>query len=400
MRSAVATLVILVLSCASSAEEHVSISIDRVRDEVRLEIERADGTELLAILHRFSVRAPGFRAIEATSAGIRDVPTPSVETWRGVVLDGERRIGTMAASVEGAQVRAVMVPTSNSEDPAILAIEPQPGSPMHLLTPLGDELATLGAVCGTPSDPLAAALSRVAIGSETDDDRVLELAVDTDFEYYLQRRRRGVVPGIEQIFNAVDLIYQRDIDVPIRLSAVIIRPDQDDPYSATSGGGRLGELQTEWQGPMSGVRRDLAHLISGIDFDGGVVGVAFVGVACSTGAGYGVTQYNGLSFGSVVGVAAHEVGHNFNASHCDGDSDCWIMCSGLGGCGGDLGRFGSRSISSMRAHTAARECLTDTLEPGVFDLPFMDDFDRQPFLDQEKWPVSSKATKRRINDAP
>ena len=91
MRCLVATLLLLFLVPVARAEERVSVSIDRGRDEVRLDVRRSDGTKLLAILRRHSIRAPGFRAIEATRAGTHDVPTPSVQTWRGEVTSNEQR---------------------------------------------------------------------------------------------------------------------------------------------------------------------------------------------------------------------------------------------------------------------------------------------------------------------
>lgn len=389
--------------CGRTPADLVTLDLEWRDDGLSIEVSAEDDVRWRLAVRPHSLRSPGFRVIEATAGGLRDRPAPEMTTYRGEWLDAQgRRLGTIAAGIEGATVRAILLPDAGPDLDAkdLFVIEPNTMGPGHQLKRVEDELALLERWCGTAADP-SVLLRQAAIPKGPDaSDRVLELGVDTDHEYFQPRRRRGVVRSVEQTFNAVDAIYQRDVDVEIRLSAVVVRPDPDGAYSSTTAGGRLAELQNQWQGPLSAVRRDAAHLLSGIDFDGGVIGVAFVGVICSTGAGYGVTQDAGLSFGSVVGVAAHEIGHNFNAAHCDGDADCWIMCSGIGGCGGDISRFGSRSIASMRTHAASRPCLSDTLEPALLTVPFREDFDATPVLDQAVWPLSIAASPRRDGAAP
>jgi hypothetical protein len=75
--------------------------------------------------------------------------------------------------------------------------------------------------------------------------------------------------------------------------------------------------------------------------------------------GYGLSQSRFTTqLASRVGLTSHEVGHNWNASHCDGDSDCRIMCSGLGGCAGSVTSFGTRSISTISSFRDGRSCLS------------------------------------------
>ncbi|MFQ5806245.1 MAG: immunoglobulin domain-containing protein, partial [Phycisphaerae bacterium] len=109
-----------------------------------------------------------------------------------------------------------------------------------------------------------------------------------------------------------------------------------------------------------GVLRDVAHLMTGKDLNGGVIGIAWLGVICNTSQGYGLSQsrFTG-NFTNRVGLTAHEVGHNWDAVHCDGDGDCFIMCSGLGGCAHNVTRFGSRSIGDIVPFRNTRPCLTE-----------------------------------------
>ena len=58
------------------------------------------------------------------------------------------------------------------------------------------------------------------------------------------------------------------------------------------------------------VDHTVAHLLSGLDFDGGTKGYAGVGVACSKTQGTGIDETNYASEFSNGLVLAHEIGHN------------------------------------------------------------------------------------------
>ena len=72
--------------------------------------------------------------------------------------------------------------------------------------------------------------------------------------------------------------------------------------------------------PFSG----LAHLLSGKDFGGpgnNIIGLAYLGTACSRSSGYGINQATFSTAGTSV-LVAHEVGHNMDAEHDPGGSIC------------------------------------------------------------------------------
>ena len=60
------------------------------------------------------------------------------------------------------------------------------------------------------------------------------------------------------------------------------------------------------------------HTHRGFDLNGGTIGIAFIAAICS-GSSVSVTQDGGRSLTSVVVTAAHELGHNFNMFHDDGE---------------------------------------------------------------------------------
>uniref|UniRef100_A0A3B4FF02 ADAM metallopeptidase domain 28 n=1 Tax=Pundamilia nyererei TaxID=303518 RepID=A0A3B4FF02_9CICH len=71
------------------------------------------------------------------------------------------------------------------------------------------------------------------------------------------------------------------------------------------------------------IKHDNAHLISGIDFEGPTVGLAFIGTLCS-GHSVGVVQDHSDAAIAVGATLSHEMGHNLGMDH-DDSSGC--LCS-------------------------------------------------------------------------
>lgn len=112
----------------------------------------------------------------------------------------------------------------------------------------------------------------------------------------------------------------------------------------------------------------LAHLFTGKNLDGSVVGVAYVNAVCSSSA-VGVSQAGNMSSIASL-IAAHEIGHNFGAPH---DNESGSACSGAGNSflmnpsitGSD--QFSSCSLEQMAPVVDKAVCLSD-IEPPV-DIP-------------------------------
>ena len=147
---------------------------------------------------------------------------------------------------------------------------------------------------------------------------------------------QATLDDIERVMNRVDTIYERDCDVTFQLTNIIIRNNPNDPYTTNDAGNLLGQFRSFWNANFNGTRKDLAHLFTGKNLQGGTIGVAFLNAVCNQTLGYGLSEsrFTGNQT-SRAGQTAHEIGHNFNRNHCNGSSDCRIMCASLGGCAGD-----------------------------------------------------------------
>src|SRR5207302_6098735 len=153
--------------------------------------------------------------------------------------------------------------------------------------------------------------------------RVVEIATEADGEYVQAIGGSSAANAdILSVMNQVDAIYRRDIG--LTFSVVFQHTWSDpatDPYT-TSGDpvAMLNEFTNYWNANIPNPRDD-AHLWTGRSL-GGPNGVAWLGVVCrDAAASYGLSDREIIA-PFKIGIPAHEIGHNFNATHCDGVAGC------------------------------------------------------------------------------
>ena len=194
---------------------------------------------------------------------------------------------------------------------------------------LGEWLVN-GPVCGYDQieqpvmgfDPRRAAASDSARGTCT----IIELAMDSDWEY-----TEVVFDGdaVESAAYAVTLaagvseIFSNELTLQLSLGYVRTWADDSDPYDP-NGDDMLNQFGEHWRNEMSGIDRDVAHVLSGRD-NLPYGGVAWGSTLCSYDWGYSVSGYlngsfpyplednNGGNWDLVV--MSHELGHNFGSPH-------------------------------------------------------------------------------------
>ncbi|MDX2145997.1 MAG: PA14 domain-containing protein [Planctomycetota bacterium] len=379
---------------------------------VFVDVPTAEGVRTLALTPT-SVRAAGARLRVERQGAERFEPWPESRTYAGTIVGvpGSR----VAASIIPRSLRqGELVGASRTDEMTLHAVIELPGElarpgagegahrvlfvqPASELTPgafqhgvidlvAGEagvgpknphvvyeaaDLAPVPAQCGGAADvPLARKAGAIATPSSPAPagPQCLEqaqIAFDVDLPYY-QRFNSvpAVVADLENVMNATNLIFARDTGIVHTTTEIIVRTSTD-PYTTTSPGGLLEQFAQYWQANYPNIPRDATHLMTGRELDGNVIGVAYLNAVCYYGYGLSQTLYtNTLSFR--VGLTAHELGHNWGANHCDGDRDCFIMCSGIGGCSGNVGRFGTRSITDARSFRDSVPCLDAA---GPFSTP-------------------------------
>ncbi|KAI5618512.1 zinc metalloproteinase-disintegrin-like brevilysin H2a isoform X2, partial [Silurus asotus] len=119
---------------------------------------------------------------------------------------------------------------------------------------------------------------------------------------------------IFEIVNFVNAVY-KPLNTFIALVGLIVWTDSD-KIVVTAPAGQTLETFTAWRNSelAKQQKHDNAHLITGIDFEGSTVGLAFIGTLCS-GHSTGVIQDHNPRAIAVGATLAHEMGHNLGMNH-------------------------------------------------------------------------------------
>lgn len=348
-----------------------------------------EGEPISIELQRHSIRGEGFRLFVDHGDGVLvNTAIEDPRTYRGIAFGLDR--DTSSASLLDSGI-SLMVHRTIGPDLAI-----QPASDFELDVPPNTHVvywadqASAEGHCGTEApDP---AIDAGPAPREPDQGGVagtslylVEVGIDCDYEFY-QRLGSSVpnaVNSVELIMNNTNIIYERDVDIRFEITTLVVRADSSDPYSSSTIDGRLDQFVSTWSSsPENEIFRDVAHMFSGVNFSGGTIGLAYLGVVCNTGAAYGVVESlytSNLTFRT--SLSAHELGHNWGSAHCDSTSSCHIMCSSNGGCNGISGsnlKFGPSAQSQI---TSYRNSGSGSCVPAIGDpiaLPFEDNFESQP----------------------
>ena len=362
--------------------------------EVTLELNIEGETRTFS-MQPYSIRSADFRVITIGADGVRrEIEAPAPRTYRGFSTDGTMSIqgslfdAGVVGQVYGADLGAWDVQPLSMAAPVI-------DDGTYLVYSTGDTLPT-GHVCGgalVGEDNVADHADVNANAGQRSSFLELELLMDCDFQFYSIDNGSSTsqtIADTENIIGGVSSVYERDLNITVVIPEIVIRTSSgSNPYTSNSASTLLDQVRAEWLGTGATNPRDLLHMFTGRNISGGTIGIAWLAATCSTNLGYGLSESRfTANFNSRVALTAHEVGHNLSAGHCSGGS-CYIMCAGLGGCGGisppgvSGAGFGSSSINIITNYANNRPCLTKA-GPPLLDLPVFDDF-ASTTLDVDRW---------------
>lgn len=206
--------------------------------------------------------------------------------------------------------------------------------------------------------------------------RVVTISTDADPEWFATYGAESNAE-IARAINITEAIFLRDFRVSFRIVKQHTYTDSS-PYSASFSAELLQQFATNPENPSNlsdnsaSFARDvnLKHLFTGKDLSGSAVGVAYIGALCvAPDLAYGVTQH--YIRDATFGIFAHEIAHNFGASH-DLKSPRTIMYPTLGL--PPSGQFSQRSLFAIRAFVDRfGSCLSRGAEsapiPPELELP-------------------------------
>lgn len=320
----------------------------------RVEIE-LDGAPLQVSFNRHSMRSDGFELLVKGEDGRFTPHEPApVVTYRGGV------VGNPGALVAGSLREDGLHALIRLDSERLYGVQPAIGtSGRHAVYPMSAILPR-DVSCGANDRDHGRASAPTSSGGAEGSNQVVQIGVDSDNQFYLDQGSSVLATQqeIESILNATEAIYESDAGITFEVTVVIVRTFEPDPYAGDIFD-RLDDLLIEWTTDLADVPRDIGHMFTGLGVDSGVIGIAYLEAVCSWDFGFGISDVEWTdNFTNKVALVAHEIGHNFGAFHCDGTSDCQIMCSGLGGCDPDLSSFGSQAKSEINAFKGVIDCLS------------------------------------------
>ena len=123
-------------------------------------------------------------------------------------------------------------------------------------------------------------------------------------------------------------------------------------FSCWSGTGFNGQLNCTGENGF-GVASDVSELWTNRDFDGSVIGSAWIGTVCHNVQKTSVNQHFNSNNQLLRCLIAHEVGHNFGAGH-DASATPWIMAPSVNA---NATQFSSASQSAINGYLGGYSCL-------------------------------------------
>ena len=209
--------------------------------------------------------------------------------------------------------------------------------------------------CGLGEESPAESAPNVADESAVTKALLVPIAIEADYEFWnlnqsnWQAKILGVVNDVSAVFEQ----YHSLRLVVTHLAAHTNSSQQ--PYKSTRAETLLEQLRG--YGGQITAERAVTHLFSGKDLDNYVAGIADQGAVCKR-AAYGLSALPQGTQNGLVGIVAHELGHNFNAAHA-GNQHCQgpnavIMCANFG----TNHTFLAPNVATVKAHVAANNgCL-------------------------------------------
>jgi len=149
----------------------------------------------------------------------------------------------------------------------------------------------------------------------------IEVALLGDEEFSTDHAADGQTTIVSRM-NVVDGIFTGQVGIHIVVASIQVFGASNDPFSATTVPSTLLNEFGDYKNATAAIRnRAIAHLMTGRNFDGSTVGIAFLASLCNPRFGVSISEGGAeVSNTSAALIAAHEMGHVFGAPH-DAESD-------------------------------------------------------------------------------
>ncbi len=185
----------------------------------------------------------------------------------------------------------------------------------------------------------------------------VEIALASDLSMY---NKYGSVGAVQAhtigVLNNVQTNYDDEFNDELQFTIVEhfnVEPPGSDPWTSSNNPSTLLNSFTSWGPSGFSQAHDVASLWTNRDFTGSTIGIAWLSAICNS------TRYNCLQdFSNNAGLLrvlqAHELGHNFSATHDPSGSNT-IMAPAVS----NTNQWSSQSLNQINSYYPGRWCLTN-----------------------------------------
>ena len=283
---------------------------------------RFDGTDFHFDLKPHNMRAPGYRAVETGPGGLkRTLPPQPVHTFKGTLVgreDTEGRFNLTGRGLEG----VVYAPQGWIYlEPLRNRLAGSPAGEMVVYRQ-ADIRPGEGFQCGVSlPNRLQRGVARVEARTQAitlTTNYVFDVATEADYEYVQALGgSEEANREIEGILNQVEGVYQSELLLQLQISFQHAWDMEDDPYTATNASDLLDEFGEYWNDNLADDEDyDIAHIWTDRKrTDDRIGGLANTAVVCNARSRSYAMSARQIAIPDKYVRPAHEIGHNFSASH-------------------------------------------------------------------------------------
>lgn len=198
----------------------------------------------------------------------------------------------------------------------------------------------------------------------------LTVGVVADYEFY-QEYSTDPQGTIIARMDIVDGIWSSQVGVKISLAPLTVLTTAQEPFTKTAPADLLVQVRQYRSSNSAQMETGVTHLMTGRDLDGDTVGISYMGSVCDSQYADSLSEGSHSTLMSAL-IAAHELGHNFNAPHdgeagaCASTPQTFLMAPKVN----FSEQFSSCSLEQINARIKSAQCLTPYEAPDVaVELP-------------------------------
>jgi hypothetical protein len=291
--------------------------------------------------------------------------------WRGLISDGEELYAVAPANEVADSVVQPLADRSSSASVVYrLKDALLPDVAGHCLILNADGTPFIGSEVDAPQAQVTAKMLVQAITRDAANnfpggpDLELTVGVIADYEFY--QRSDDPEGAIIARWDIVDGIWSEQVGVKISLAPLTVLKSAKEPFTRTDPNSLLAQVRTYRHSNSAQSATGVTHLMTGRDLDGNVVGISYMNSVCNGDSADSLSEGSHSTLESAL-IAAHELGHNFNAPHdgetgaCQSTPQTYLMAPQIN----YSDQFSSCSLTQINARIKTASCLVPYQAPDV-----------------------------------